>query len=136
MFGEQYGLERRLPIALQFVTFDADQREALKSGRALPANIETAMDAFHDRLTDAQQADPAFAYRVAFVPKLGGKASKADVAIEFVKPGTPEAEEISRVLLKEIEQALGILRRKLSSECRMKVIRDLRCTPIHASGRT
>lgn len=104
IFGAQYGLERRLPIALQFVTFDADQRQALKAGRALPANIETAMDAFHDRLTDAQQADPAFAYRVAFVPKLGGKASKADLAIEFVKPGTPEAEEISRVLLKEVDK--------------------------------
>lgn len=104
MFGARYGLERRLPIALQFVTFDTDQRQALKAGRALPANIETAMDAFHDRLTDAQQADPAFAYRIAFVPKLGGKASKADAAIEFVKPGTPEAEEISRVLLKEVDK--------------------------------
>jgi hypothetical protein len=105
MFGAQYGLERRLPIALQFVTFDGDQRQALKARRSLPANIETAMDAFHERLTDAQQGDPAFAYRVAFVPKLGGKASKADLAIEFVTPGTPEAEEISRVLLKEVDKS-------------------------------
>lgn len=104
-FGAQYGLERRLPIALQLVAFDADQRSILKSGRALPANIETTMDAFHERLTDAQQGDPAFAYRVAFVPKLGGKASKADLAIEFVKPGTPEAEQISRVLLKEVDKS-------------------------------
>lgn len=104
MFGARYGLERRLPIALQFVTFDADQRRALKAGSTLPANIESAMDVFHHRLTEAQQADPAFAYRVAFVPKLGGKASKADIAIDFVKPGTPEAEEISRVLLKEVDK--------------------------------
>jgi hypothetical protein len=29
-----------------------------------------------------------FAYRVAFVPKVGAKASRSDAAIEFVKPGT------------------------------------------------
>lgn len=104
LFGERHCLERRLPIALQFVTFDGGQRSAMKAGRALPPNVETAMDAFHAALTDEQQADPAFAYRVAFVPKLGGKASRADAAIEFIKPGTDEAREISRVLLKEIDK--------------------------------
>lgn len=103
-FGEQFGLERRLPLALQFVTFDAGQRDALKAGRTLPSNVETMMDAFHAGLTDDQQADPAFAYRVAFVPKVGAKASRSDAAIEFVKPGTDEAREISRVLLKEVDK--------------------------------
>jgi hypothetical protein len=103
-FGDRFGLERRLPLALQFVTFDAGQRDALKAGRTLPPNVETMMDAFHADLTDDQQADPAFAYRVAFVPKLGGKANRADAAIELVKPGTEEAREISRVLLKEVDK--------------------------------
>ena len=40
LFGAQYGLERRLPIALQFVTFSADQRAALKKTSTLPAHIE------------------------------------------------------------------------------------------------
>lgn len=104
LFGDQYGLERRLPIALQFVTFDADQRTALKAAASLPANVSAAMDAFDVRLTDAQRADPAFGYRVAFVPKVGSKASKADLAVEFVKPGTDEAREISRVLLEEVDK--------------------------------
>ena len=30
LFGLQYGLEKRLPLALQFVTFSADQRTILK----------------------------------------------------------------------------------------------------------
>ena len=103
-FGDRFGLELRLPLALQFVSFDAGQRDALKAGRSLPPNIETMMDAFHSNLTDEQQADPAFAFRVAFVPKVGAKATRADAAIEFVKPGTDEAREISRVLLKEVDK--------------------------------
>lgn len=103
-FGERFTLERRLPLALQFVTFDAGQRDAIKAGRLLPPNVETMMDAFHAALSDDQQADPAFAYRVAFVPKVGTKASRADAAIEFVKPDSDEAREISRVLLKEVDK--------------------------------
>ena len=36
LFGAQYGLERRLPIALQFVTFGSDQRALLKRASTLP----------------------------------------------------------------------------------------------------
>ena len=86
------------------MTFGTDQRSALKSAALLPANVSATMDAFDNRLTDEQRADPAFGYRVAFVPKVGSKASKADLAIEFVKPGTEVAKEISRVLLKEVDK--------------------------------
>ena len=44
LFGPQYGLERRLPIALQFVTFSADQRVALKRSSTLPAHIVAFID--------------------------------------------------------------------------------------------
>jgi hypothetical protein len=69
-----------------------------------PANISTAMDNFHNGLSDEEQADPQFRYRVAFVPKVSGKASKADLAIEFVKADSPEAKAVERVLLKEVER--------------------------------
>ncbi len=103
LFGKEFALEKRLPIALQFVTFDGPQRVSLV-GADLPANIAIAMDNFHNGLTDDEQKDPKFRYRVAFVPKVSGKASKADLAVEFVKPGTPEADAIERVLLKEVER--------------------------------
>ncbi|WP_426533446.1 DUF3644 domain-containing protein [Bradyrhizobium sp. McL0615] len=102
-FGKEFALEKRLPIALQFVTFDGAQRSSLIGGE-LPPNIATAMDNFHDRLTEDEQRDPKFRYRVAFVPKISGKASKADLAVEFIKPGSPEAEAVERVLLKEVER--------------------------------
>jgi hypothetical protein len=103
LFGKEFALEKRLPIALQFVTFDGAQRTSL-IGAELPANLATAMDNFHDRLTEAELNDPKFRYRVAFVPKVSGKPSKADLAVEFVKPGSPEAEAVERVLLKETER--------------------------------
>lgn len=104
LFGLQYGLERRLHIALQFVTFSPDQQAILKKAGSLPRHIETMMDAFHQRLTPEEQGDPRFAYRVAFVPKVVNRASTADLAVEFIKPGSDEAAEISRVLLKEVEK--------------------------------
>lgn len=103
LFGKEHSLERRLPIALQFVTFDGAQRAEL-IGADLPAHIATAMDTFHNALSEAEQSDPQFRFRVAFVPKVTGKATNADLAVEFVKPGTPEAKEVERVLLKEIER--------------------------------
>ncbi|MDF2374357.1 MAG: DUF3644 domain-containing protein [Rhizobiaceae bacterium] len=103
-FGSQYGLERRLPIALQFVTFSSDQRSVLKKASSLPPHIETLMDEFHKGLSDEQLDSPDFAYRVVFVPKLANRKSSADLAVEFVKPGSEEASEINRVLLKEVEK--------------------------------
>jgi len=104
LFGFQYGLERRLPIALQFVTFGIDQRAVLKKATALPRHIETMMEHFHDQLSAEQQADPRFAFRVAFVQKTANRPSGADQAIEFVKPGSDESEEINRILLKEVDK--------------------------------
>lgn len=104
LFGAQYGLERRLPIALQFVTFDSDQRAILKKANNLPPHIATMMDEFHNGLSEEEQADPRFAYRVAFVPKVGNRASNADIAVEFIKANSDEAKEINRVLLKEVNK--------------------------------
>lgn len=103
LFGKEFALEKRLPIALQFVTFDGAQRASL-IGADLPPHIAAAMDNFHNGLTEDEQKDPKFRYRVAFVPKVSGKAAKADFAVEFVKPGSPEAEAVERVLLKEVER--------------------------------
>ena len=104
LFGAQFGLERRLPIALQFVTFSTDQTALLKRAINLPANIDAMMTAFHGRLTPEELANPRFAYRYAFVPKVVNRPGNADVAVEFVRAGSEEAEAINRVLLKEVEK--------------------------------
>ncbi|MHC2318387.1 hypothetical protein ACVIHC_005433 [Bradyrhizobium diazoefficiens] len=104
IFGAQFGLERRLPIALQFVTFSADQRSVLKKASHLPSHIATMMNTFHETLSADEQGDPRFAYRVAFIPKIGNRASSADLAVEFVKPDSQEGREINSVLLKEVDK--------------------------------
>ena len=103
-FGNQFGLEKRLSIALQFVTFSSDQRSILKKASKLPRHIETSLQKIHDRLSDEELADPRFSYHVAFVRKTANRASAADEAVEFVSPDSSEAAEINRVLLKETEK--------------------------------
>lgn len=105
LFGPQYGLERRLPIALQFVTFSSDQRAVLKKAAgSLPAHIEAMVDAFHHGLTPEEQADPNFALRTAFVPIIGKRASSSDVAVEFYKSDSEAAVEANKVFLKEVDK--------------------------------
>jgi Domain of unknown function (DUF3644) len=104
LFGPQYGLERRLPIALQFVTFGPDQRAILKKASTLPRHIEIMMDNFDKHLTPEELADPRFRFQVAFVQRTANRPSSADEAIEFVVAGTEEAKEIDRILLKEVEK--------------------------------
>ena len=104
LFGQQYGLERRLPIALQFVTFSADQRVALKKTSGLPAHVETFINAFEHELSAEEYLDPAYRFRVAFVPISSNRASSADLAIEFVRGDSDEGREINQVLLKEVDK--------------------------------
>jgi hypothetical protein len=102
-FGAQYALERRLPIALQFVTFSPDQRALLKKASALPRHVETMMDNFERQLTPEQQADPRFAFRVFMINKSANRAPNADLAVELVQPGSDIAEKF-KLALKEVEK--------------------------------
>lgn len=103
MFGAQYALERRLPIALQFVTFSPAQRALLKKAQDLPRNVEVAMNAFEERLTPEQQDDPRYAFRVFMVGRTANRASSADLAVEIVAPGS-DVDEKFNIALKEVEK--------------------------------
>ncbi|MGO4728185.1 MULTISPECIES: DUF3644 domain-containing protein [unclassified Inquilinus] len=103
LFGAQYALERRLPIALQFVTFNPDQRALLKKAGTLPRHVETMMDEFERHLTPEQQADPRFAFRVFMVHRTANRARSADLAVELVPPGSDIADKFN-LALKEVEK--------------------------------
>lgn len=102
-FGAQFALERRLPIALQFVTFSPDQRAILKKANGLPSHVEMMMDGFNSRLTPEQQADPRFAFRVYMVGRTANRAPGADLAVELVPPGSDVAQKFN-IALKEVEK--------------------------------
>lgn len=103
LFGGQCGLESRLPIALQFSAFDVAQRMALKKA-ALPAHIEASIDNFEDGLTDDEYRDPAYRYKVAFVPIVKLRESAADSAFEIVKRGSEMAQNLNSVYFKEMDR--------------------------------
>lgn len=104
-FGEQFSLEKRLPLALQFVTFSSEQRLSLKGKADLPQHILTKMETFEDALTEEQRLNPAYAYRVIFAPKSANHKSSSDLAVEFIRSDSEDAENISRVLMKEVDKA-------------------------------
>lgn len=103
LFGAQYGLESRLPIALQFVTFSPSQHALLKKAGGLPRNVEAMMDGFEGRLTPEQQADPRYAFRVFMVGRTANRAPNADLAVEIVPLGSEVAEKFN-IALKEVEK--------------------------------
>ncbi|MEY9101441.1 hypothetical protein ABIA24_004414 [Sinorhizobium fredii] len=103
-FGPQFGLEKRLPIALQFVSFGADQRSILKKASTLPSHVATCIDAFENGLTRAEFEDPAYRLKVAFVPIAAKRPGSADSAIEFVAAGSNEANEVGKVIFKEVNR--------------------------------
>lgn len=104
-FGEQFGLEKRLPIALQFATFDVNQRTALKKVSSLPANLASSIDEFERALTPEEYSDPAYRFRVAYVPIVKQRESASDAAIKFYKIGSEEAKAVEAVHLKEVDRA-------------------------------
>ena len=103
-FGAQHSLENRLPIALQFVSFGADQRKLLKKASNLPLHISNFINAFEHGLTDDQLTDPAYRMRVAFIPIVSNRASGADRVIEFVKSDSEGVSASSDVIIKEVNK--------------------------------
>lgn len=103
-FGPNLGLEKRLPLALQFATFDRDQRSALKAASGLPPNVEAAIDAFEHGLTEDEVRDPAYRISYGFVPMVGKRAGAADFAVQIVPSGSPEAADIEKIILKEVHR--------------------------------
>jgi hypothetical protein len=107
LFGHQFSLEKRLPIALQFVSFGLDQRTALKKASTLPTHVSSFISAFEHDLTEEQVKDPAFRLKVAFVPIAAKKAAGADQAVVVVSPGSELAEQVE-VVFKEVNRTRHI----------------------------
>ncbi|MGY4748281.1 DUF3644 domain-containing protein [Pannonibacter sp. Q-1] len=104
-FGNQYGLEKRLPLALQFVSFGAEQRTAFKKASGLPKHIEATIDAFEHGLTDEQIKDPAYRMSYGFIPVAAKKPGAADVAVQIVSAGSDDAAEIERIIFKDVNKS-------------------------------
>jgi len=94
-------LNETMPAALS--RLDAAQRPHVVHQSGV-AHIEAVRASYEDGLTDEQYNDPHYAYRVLFVPKTANRKGQADAVMEFVKPGSEEAEQINRYFFKETEK--------------------------------
>ncbi|PQJ29542.1 DUF3644 domain-containing protein [Rubritalea profundi] len=106
LFGDSHGIEKHLSFSLQFSTISMDQKDMLAEHPELPANIQSYIKDFDERLTDAEFSNPQYAYRILFVPKTANSKGQADRVIEFVKSDSPLADSINKeyAVIKETER--------------------------------
>lgn len=104
LFGAEYGIDKHLSFSLQFTAIRPDHVEQLNADVSLPSNLSKYITAFESALDDAQLNDPAFAYRVLFVPKLAKRKGQADHVIEFVKADSDMTQEVNKIYFKEREK--------------------------------
>jgi len=106
LFGVDQGIDKYLAFSLQFSSISKEQVEAVPGLDALPSSIKAFVQGFEDSLTDEEFNSPKFAYRVLFVAKTANRKGQADQVIEFVKAGSPLAEDVNRAytVIKETER--------------------------------
>lgn len=106
IWGENFGIDKYLSFSLQFSTLNEDHAKQLREFKDLPKNIATYINAYDETISEDDYNDIRYSYRVLYIPKLVNRKGQADKVIEFVKAGTPEAEQLNKeyVLIKEKEK--------------------------------
>lgn len=106
LFGEEFGIDKHLSFSLQFSSISQEQAEALPSPDKTPPHVKAFVQGFEGSLTDAEFNSPKFAYRVLFVAKTANRKGQADQVIEFVKAGSPLADDVNKAytIIKETER--------------------------------
>lgn len=105
-FGNELGIENHLSFSLQFSSINQEQKEMLIDQEGLPKNISSYILDFDQALSNEDFANPKYAYRILFVPKLTNKKGQADKVIEFVKSDSPLAVGLNKqyTVIKETEK--------------------------------
>lgn len=106
LFNSNLGIERHLSFSLQFSTINTEQKEMLEEYPDLPANIQSFIKNFDEKLSEEEFGSQRYAYRVLFVQKTANRKGQADRVIEFVDSNSPLAEAVNKecVVIKETEK--------------------------------
>ncbi len=103
-FGQKYAVAKELAISIQFAAITPTQHRELVSNVRLTQNVQNFISEFENALTDKELKSSRYAYRVLYTPISANRKGQADHVIEFVKPDSPMAGKIERVLVKETER--------------------------------
>lgn len=106
LFPKEDGIDRNLSFSLQFASLAREQVGELDKIQTLPSPIRKFIQGFDGALKEEEYQNPRFAYRVLFVAKMVNRRGQADEVIEFVKPESDLAKQISShyTTIKEVER--------------------------------
>ena len=106
LFGGEWGIDKFLTYALQFLELTRAQAEGLPVNPAVPDRLTAYMAEFDGTLPDAALDSQEFSYRLHFKRRLVGKPGQADRVVEFIDPNSEEAQAMDRqlVMAREVER--------------------------------
>jgi len=102
LFGNDFGLDKTIPVALQLFTFEEDQVSQLKLAPNLPRNLVNFISDFENGLDS--KSNPLYSYRIIYTRDKVNHKNQADKAIRFIDEESSEGREIHNVLLKNVEK--------------------------------
>lgn len=107
LFGNVFGVDQELGLAIQFSPIEAEQKEQLFRNEKLSNNIKNFITEFEDSLSEDELGNTHYAYRVVFA-RVDGKRvnSTTDQVITFVRADSPQAQGLNAAytLIKETEK--------------------------------
>ena len=106
LFGEKYGLNKDLSLAIQFSPLSPEQREELQDNQHILSNVKNFVVDFESKLSDEALKSSRYAYRVLFVPITAKREGQADKVVEFIRSDSPLAEGMEKAYeyIKETEK--------------------------------
>lgn len=106
LFGENFGVDRDLGIALQFAPIQLEQKDNLLENEKLTSNIKKFIVGYEDSISENNLNNPHYAYRVCFVKLNVNKKGQADKVINFIPEDSPIAATLNKeyAVTKEVEK--------------------------------
>lgn len=105
-FGERNGIDKHLPVSLQFSAVSRDQLNILSERSDIPKHISACINRFEDELSPEEFQSTRYAYRVLLTGKTANSKGQADEVITFVKADSEMAQDINKTyaFIKETER--------------------------------
>jgi len=106
LFGNEYGIDGQLGLAIQFSPINPEQKEQLFNSEKVADNVCSFISEFEERLTDDVAMSSRYAYRVLFTRLNARRKGQADQVVEFVAEGTEGSDSLNKtyMLIKETEK--------------------------------
>lgn len=106
LFGDEFGVDDQLGLAIQFSPIQPQQRELLRASSKVSNNVSNFICEFEERIPNEITENPRYAYRVLFTRLSAKRKGQADTVIEFLPEGTEGAEALNKtyMLIKETEK--------------------------------